>query len=749
MLIDDDTLIEQQLRREFGIHTTLAQRAASGMDPVSTDNNHADDEIAGIVNGLALTSVSKSPVNVLGHGKRKRQNEEAAEELPKKRGRKAAGHESEVASTSMDPAQIMPPKRGRPRKKQEDDRVEHRQTMTASEEQGSNQGVAENGIHKSPRSAQKIPGKLKRPSQKTQEARRHMVETYPDVAPQKKVRDLYDEILEPPISEAAPAKGIKKSARRIRIIPAKPDSTSAFEGHSSAILNGRATSSWPSESTYYKDGRGGGDAGHLLPSAPADKAMSTKSKPAQRSNQAKKRDGRESPQTKGFTGNVSSDQRPDIDKSVEGQDHEEEEVHAQQEDQRSYSHSSNRAGADGSDQVSERSVDEEEDSDESVDEDEDQPQFDLLGEEKEWMKILDAARSVCGKKLLCYKNPNVLTGRIKKLVAKIKKARKTYQRLLHAGVDHLQVDEVSEKLQDYLSDIEISIIDQNISERSAGTEKSEMIEDIYRYAIPGLVLLLNDAFAYHAPRGKGLREYEALTEIVRLQDMVLKLCEKAKGWKAKPLTDSPIIKPNLRVIFPYLRDMRRGTFKDELAEQRRKWKNRQNALKTARREAEELKQSQQRINTSLPRMTSRHSKILEDIERNRRKWRGSEDRLGPPVKEQNEVIQISTTLPPTQSSKSSTKWTQKETAVLWRELEEGYNENDSGRSSTTKYLRIDFKFNCGVVEERYLAILNAPLLQNRLPEHIREQALVWKPYLLEVHSARKPPVSLEWIKSIL
>ena len=44
--------------------------------------------------------------------------------------------------------------------------------------------------------------------------------------------------------------------------------------------------------------------------------------------------------------------------------------------------------------------------------------------------------------------------------------------------------------------------------------------------------------------------------------------------------------------------------------------------------------------------------------------------------------------------------------------------------------------------ERYLNILNTPLLQNKLPEHIRERALYFKPTLLEERG------TLEWISSI-
>lgn len=37
---------------------------------------------------------------------------------------------------------------------------------------------------------------------------------------------------------------------------------------------------------------------------------------------------------------------------------------------------------------------------------------------------------------------------------------------------------------------------------------------------------------------------------------------------------------------------------------------------------------------------------------------------------------------------------------------------------------------CCQAHDRYLTILNAPLLQNKLPEHIRDRALYYKPIMM-------------------
>ena len=92
----------------------------------------------------------------------------------------------------------------------------------------------------------------------------------------------------------------------------------------------------------------------------------------------------------------------------------------------------------------------------------------------------------------------------------------------------------------------------HISEAAAYTKRLEVIRDIYARAIPGLVYLLSSSFTFHRLHPYGLRRFKALREIVRIQEIILLLCVKAKSWKAKPNTNNPIIKPTKTTIFPYL-----------------------------------------------------------------------------------------------------------------------------------------------------------------------------------------------------
>jgi len=54
-----------------------------------------------------------------------------------------------------------------------------------------------------------------------------------------------------------------------------------------------------------------------------------------------------------------------------------------------------------------------------------------------------------------------------------------------------------------------------------------------------------------------------------------------------------------------------------------------------------------------------------------------------------------------------------------------------------------FRLTYFTAQERYLAILNAPLLQNKLPEHIRERALYHKADMLQILGPQDFVLSIE------
>ena len=358
------------------------------------------------------------------------------------------------------------------------------------------------------------------------------------------------------------------------------------------------------------------------------------------------------------------------------------------------------------------------------DEENDQRIFDLLGFEMDWKKILKAARSVGGSELPENRMPALQTKTIKVLIREVIEARILYQ--------NRPYDKPMDDLHELLITIEDRIKHDNISEAKAFSKKSQMIRDIYACAIPALVFLLESALSFHALHPKGLRRYEALQDIVRLQEMIIALSMKAKIWKAKPHTDKPIIKPTTGTILPYTREMRK-VLEMELKEQKRKWKISQNASKTARSVEELAEYSQQQRELSTMETNTRFARGLPHIQRAREIFRASRKPIGSldlQFSQDNDV------------PRHSTHWNADEEKELMRQLQFGYARDQSCRCFEPS-LYPPSSLTTLIAEVRYLAILNTRLLQNKLPERIREKALELKPFLKEEYGA------CDWIESIV
>jgi len=232
--------------------------------------------------------------------------------------------------------------------------------------------------------------------------------------------------------------------------------------------------------------------------------------------------------------------------------------------------------------------------------------LDLLGQHKEWEKVVTTAESVHRTELR--------TQIIKGLHVEIKKARSLYKRLeAFGGMDQDALKGLNEQLQESFESIEDQI--NEISEHNALTKRSETIKDIYGRAIPAMVFLLKHALSLRTSQPRGLDNFHALEEIVRIQDMIVRLCEKAKRWRVRPITTRPILKPATAVIFPYIRDMRNKFFLPKLNILRIKEKVKQNALKTAKEEEARFNQSQRDAHLTTQQRSQRDPRILESIEK--------------------------------------------------------------------------------------------------------------------------------------
>ena len=379
-----------------------------------------------------------------------------------------------------------------------------------------------------------------------------------------------------------------------------------------------------------------------------------------------------------------------------------------------------------------------------IDEEENEDQeLELFGQDKAWKTVLDGARSVCDPELPLNQMPKHLTRRLKDLIYAVSEARSSYEQLLlFKGLSHDGLDGLNDDLTKSFDAIEDQI--KNLSERNAAGKASKIIEHLFTCAIPAMVFLLQSALlsrVYHSDEPCALESLNeivnGLSEIVRLQKMTILLCEKAKNWKAKP--DPSIKSPTTRKILPCLRAMRE-VFSNVLSEQDRKRKMKQNALDYRLRQKTPTKSPQQAKQEAAREDVVWQIKIKKSREQEDQKRR-DEKRTLRQVKE-DEARTRMRSLGVNGHVESKTIWSDAEDLALYFQLEKGY----AGQLTCT-FIQSHLLCQCCsliifAAAERYLNILNTPLLQNKLPEHIRDRALYFKPTLLEERGA------LEWISSI-
>ncbi len=615
LLDDENYLAKQKLKQD------MARGRPPKQVPQPITSQDPTDDVLEFIDETRLKDIKKGPATATGAGKRKR--EDSAEDVVKEKSRKkrVAGKKDKV-----------------------------------TESQGAGKAIA---------------AKLPRPSQ----AARPMIQN--SAAVKKKESDIYAPSADPaePLENTAVVaqipndtsgqNGAGGSARRTKNLHSTTETAVLAEGHSSAILNGRAN-------VTGKSGRG-------------KSITKVTSKSSGIKTNASRKDDATLEETDADGNQLNyglGEPQDDVDMSGSFQ-----------------------LQTDEDDENGRRS-------------------FDLLGFEADWEKILKAAHSVGGSKLPKNQMPTLQTETIKALISEIREARTLYQ--------NRPRDEPMDDLHELLITIEEQIKHDDISEANAVNKKSEMIRDIYSRAIPALVFLLESALLFHALHPKGLRRYEALRDIVRLQEMITCLSMKAKIWKARPNTDKPIIKPTRGTILPYTREMKKA-FETELIEQKRKWKISQNASKTARSEEDLMEYSRKQREVSTTETDRRVARGFPHIQRAREIFRSSRrpiGSLGLQFSQENDV------------PRHSTHWNAEEEKELMKQLQFGYARDQSGRCFDHP-LYVHSSLTTLIVEVRYLAILNARLLQNKLPERIREKALELKPFLKEEYGAR------DWIESIL
>ncbi|KAL8669420.1 MAG: hypothetical protein Q9168_005988 [Polycauliona sp. 1 TL-2023] len=331
----------------------------------------------------------------------------------------------------------------------------------------------------------------------------------------------------------------------------------------------------------------------------------------------------------------------------------------------------------------------------------DGPELELLGQHDAWRKIHEARREIGfsrkdGKK----KIPLLETMKGKEIVKRIKNVALLYD----------SADPVASNVRLRRAFKKLDRCIQELSEDAGTDDNDRVVQALYAHAIPEFVLLLDNAFRAGRTQLSQKNSIGALEEIIELQEALIMLGEKASGWKARPPTSRPIVNPTRRIL-PLVKAMRRafGTELEDRERQRRRRANRVNhAPEDDEGRVQRARETKQREDLAI----LQH--IVDDCNR------GSATQWGRKLAPRQ---QPATPPPPARTQPGGTLqvavegWSREEKRALLHELVERNEYYDLTELQLTWL---------NVAEEMFLKALNAPLLQNKLPEHIREGALFYK-----------------------
>ncbi|KAL8963443.1 MAG: hypothetical protein Q9193_000296 [Seirophora villosa] len=334
-----------------------------------------------------------------------------------------------------------------------------------------------------------------------------------------------------------------------------------------------------------------------------------------------------------------------------------------------------------------------------------QPSPGLLGMDGAWREIKLAVRTIgtsARKGKETSYNPPLTTIQVKRLIKVLEEAIKAYASpVSERSPEPTVLDELAERQEKLVKGIEKSI--NKLSEINFKGNENDVICDIYVHAIPQLVALLDKALEARSVQLSKKRHIIALEEIIRIQDVLASLCEKALQWGAKPSTIGPLMQP-VRTMGPLLQSLQ-GRFKATLRERK---------LKARRLEEENDKRAWEQVQRD---KQARNQEIWEAI---------SQKSVGPRPGMVLQLSQARSQNPERRTGQA--QWTDEQDLQLFMEFfAEGLEDLS--------------------VEERCLRVLSAPSLDNKLPQHIRERIVHYKE-ALEVTLSNKGFRVPEWLPAL-
>ncbi|KAL9040069.1 MAG: hypothetical protein Q9180_002142 [Flavoplaca navasiana] len=323
--------------------------------------------------------------------------------------------------------------------------------------------------------------------------------------------------------------------------------------------------------------------------------------------------------------------------------------------------------------------------------------LEVLGQDNAWAEIKEArgAIGVSTTKGNKVNNiPKLDTDQSKELISIIKTATQVY----------LSADQDDSNVQPQQAFKEVDRYIKDLSEEACTGKEREVVQDLYAHAVPELVQSLETVLRARSTHLKQRTDTSTLKEVIGLQDILIRLCDKAREWRVKPQSSSPIIQPTRR-IRRHVIDMR-NAFRKELEDRKQLQKMRTNRANLVPEMDEASWQREREAKKREDRAILQH--IVDDCN-----W-GSRTQWGRKPAEAREpnTRNVPTQPPPAQLAgrmhEAMEEWSKEERKALLHELVD-----------RKEYWNL-------TADEMFLKALNAPLLQNKLPEHIREGALYYK-----------------------
>lgn len=246
-----------------------------------------------------------------------------------------------------------------------------------------------------------------------------------------------------------------------------------------------------------------------------------------------------------------------------------------------------------------------------------EPRPELFGLDDDWRKIIEASKSVGVSTIRRVKSarkpnlPDLSTDYISNLVDSIEDATRLYSTIPDSLSSSASAHDFPDQLQERLQTIEVYI--SGLSESEFQGQEEAIVQDVYAYAIPRMVVLLDEALKARRAQLLKKSKVDALEEIISIQDFLTALCDKARGWKAQPTTGGPIVRPTMS-IRPPLKALL-NTFSATLNDRKRRLERKTDSIKAKQLEEERTQEALEDAQRKLKAQEARNRLIHQALVR--------------------------------------------------------------------------------------------------------------------------------------